>query len=120
MSFRARWLIQPSGSRTRRANPSPATHVSAFLHDGLATVCVEDAPFAYVGVFRNHVNVGFFHGARLPDPAGLLEGTGKSMRHVPLKPGVGFDRVALEELLAAAYRDIVTKLALVESPAGAG
>jgi hypothetical protein len=42
------------------------------------------------------------------------------MRHVPLKPGVGFDRVALEELLAAAYRDIVTKLALVESPAGAG
>ena len=38
--------------------------------------------FAYVNVFRDHVNVGFFHGAFLSDPAGLLEGTGKRMRHV--------------------------------------
>jgi hypothetical protein len=90
--------------------------VRELLHDGLPTVCVDDAPFAYVGVFKDHVNVGFFHGASLADPAGLLEGTGKSMRHVKLRPGVAFNEKALEVLIAAAYRDIVTALASVGSP----
>src|SRR5688572_2624511 len=60
--------------------------VRELLHDGCANVCVRDAPFAYVGAFKAHVNVGFFHGARLPDPAGLLQGTGKRMRHVKIRP----------------------------------
>jgi hypothetical protein len=34
----------------------------------------------------NGVNVGFFHGATLPDPARLLQGTGKFKRHVKLRP----------------------------------
>jgi hypothetical protein len=84
--------------------------VRELLHDGFPTACVEDAPFAYVGVFKDHVNVGFFHGASLPDPAGLLEGTGKYMRHVKVKPGRAFDTPALEALITAAYRDIVTRL----------
>ncbi|MEI9965905.1 MAG: DUF1801 domain-containing protein [Caulobacteraceae bacterium] len=57
------------------------------MHDGHPTACVGDAAFAYVDAFRAHVNVGFFHGAALDDPAGLLEGTGKRMRHV--KPSLG-------------------------------
>src|SRR5215831_15316549 len=61
--------------------------VLELMHDGCPVVCIEDAPFAYVNVFRSHVNVGFFHGAALQDPAGLLEGNGKRMRHVKLKPG---------------------------------
>ena len=65
------------------------------MHDGLATACVGDAPFGYVGVFRAHVNVGFFHGASLPDPATLLVGAGKNMRHVRLEPGASLDEVAL-------------------------
>ncbi len=80
------------------------------MHDGYPTVCVEDAPFAYVGAFRAHVNVGFFHGAALADPAGLLEGTGKYMRHVKVKPGRAIDGSSLEALVAAAYRDIVARL----------
>jgi hypothetical protein len=80
------------------------------MHDGYATVCVEDAPFAYVGAFRAHVNVGFFHGAALPDPAGLLEGAGKYMRHVKVKPGGAVDTLSLEALIAAAYRDIILRL----------
>ena len=84
--------------------------VRDLMHDGLATACVEDAPFAYVGVFKDHVNIGFFHGAALPDPAGLLHGTGKHMRHVKVEPGVGFDEPAVEALIASAYRDIVTRL----------
>ena len=86
--------------------------VRELMHDGFPTVCVEDAPFAYVGVFRNHVNVGFFHGAALPDPADLLRGSGKYMRHVKLKPGLALDHSSLEALIAAAYRDILTRLKL--------
>ena len=51
--------------------------VQELMHDGCPVVCVEDAPFAYVNVFKSHTNVGFFYGAYLHDPAGLLEGTGK-------------------------------------------
>ena len=84
--------------------------VRELMHDGFATACVEDAPFAYVGVFRDHVNVGFFHGAVLPDPAGLLQGTGRYMRHVKVKPGSTVDESSLEALIASAYRDIVARL----------
>jgi hypothetical protein len=89
-------------SRMRSCGPD----VRELMHDGLATACVGDAPFAYVGVFASHVNVGFFHGAALPDPAGLLCGTGKRMRHVKLRHGVPTDEPALAALITAAYRDI--------------
>jgi len=71
---------------------------------------VEDAPFGYVNAFKDHVNVGFFHGAALDDPAGLLEGTGKRMRHVKLKPGREADLAALGDLIDAAYADIRARL----------
>ena len=80
--------------------------VRELLHDGHPTACVGDAAFGYVDAFSVHVNVGFFFGAVLEDPAGLLEGTGKRMRHVKLRPGQQVDAVALSELIAAAYRDI--------------
>ena len=58
--------------------------VRELLHDGHPTACVGSAAFCYVSAFTAHVNVGFFLGAELPDPAGLLEGTGIFMRHVKL------------------------------------
>lgn len=84
--------------------------VRELVHDGCPVVCVEDAPFAYVNAFKDHVNVGFFHGAALRDPAGLLQGSGKCMRHVKLRPGVAADAAALAALLDAAYEDIVARL----------
>jgi hypothetical protein len=84
--------------------------VLELMHDGCPTACVEDAGFGYVNIFTAHVNVGFFHGAALPDPAGLLEGTGKRMRHVKLKPGVEVDASALNALVTAAYLDIKVRL----------
>jgi hypothetical protein len=84
--------------------------VLELMHDGCPVVCVEDAPFAYVNVFRSHTNVGFFYGAYLDDPAGLLEGTGKNMRHVKLKPGREPDSVALGALIDASYLDVKTRL----------
>jgi hypothetical protein len=61
--------------------------VRELLDDGCPVACLGDAPFGYVNVFTSHLNVGFFHGAALPDPARLLQGTGKLMRHVKLRPG---------------------------------
>ena len=80
------------------------------MHDGCPTACVEDAAFAYVAVFKAHANVGFFHGAELEDPKGLLEGTGKRMRHVKVRPGGALDSVALEALIDAAYAEMKLRL----------
>ena len=76
------------------------------MHDGCPVACVGDAALGYVNVFKSHVNVGFFCGADLDDPAELLEGTGKRMRHVKLRPGVDHDAVALCQLIEDAYADI--------------
>ena len=84
--------------------------VRELMHDGCPVACVEDAPFGYVNSFKSHVNVGFFHGAVLEDPAGLLEGSGKRMRHVKLMPDAEINAAALRELIKAAYLDIKVRL----------
>jgi hypothetical protein len=80
--------------------------VREVMHDGYPTACVDDAAFAYVGVFKAHVNVGFFNGAELPDPAGLLEGSGRFMRHVKLKPEREVDAAALQALIQISYAEM--------------
>jgi hypothetical protein len=84
--------------------------VQELMHDGCPVACVEDAPFGYVNSFKSHVNVGFFYGAALEDPAGLLQGSGKYMRHVKLRPGLEFNTAALRNLVDAAYLDIGARL----------
>lgn len=85
--------------------------VRELLHDGHPTACVDDAAFAYVNAFKAHVDVGFFRGAELADPEALLEGSGRFMRHVKLRPAEGVDERALEGLIQAAYADIKGRLA---------
>lgn len=80
------------------------------MHDGCPTACVEDAAFAYVNAFRHHVSVGFFHGTAFADPAGLLQGSGKRMRHVKLQPDQPMDADGLLALIHAAYVDIKARL----------
>src|SRR5258708_37030010 len=84
--------------------------VRELLHDGCPTACVADAAFAYVNAFKAHVNVGFFRGAELVDPAGLLEGTGKRMRHVKLRPEPDVDDEVLMKLIEVAYTDMKARL----------
>jgi hypothetical protein len=110
--------------------------VRELMHDGCPVACVFDAPFAYVNTFRSHVNVGFFNGAALrasgkkgvrplasggltpffpdalSDPAGLLEGAGKRMRHVKLKPGFDIDFSSLTALIDESYRDMKMRVQL--------
>jgi hypothetical protein len=84
--------------------------VREFMHDGCPTACLGDAAFAYVNVFTAHVNVGFFQGAALRDPQHLLQGSGKFMRHVKLKPGGTIDEAALNGLIEAAYADVKNRV----------
>ena len=84
--------------------------VRELLHDGCPVACLGDAPFGYVNVFTSHVNLGFFHGASLKDPARLLQGAGKFMRHVKLRPGTAANAAALSRLIDRAYSHIKARV----------
>lgn len=102
-----RRMVEPWFEAMRACGPD----VRELIHDGYPTACVGEAAFAYVGAFRAHANVGFFFGAELDDPAGLLEGAGKRMRHVKLRWGQPVDAAALGALVAAAYADMRGRVA---------
>lgn len=95
-------LARPWFSQMRNCGPD----VRELMHDGCPVACIDDAAFAYVNVFTAHVNVGFFMGASLNDPAGLLQGTGKRMRHVKVRPDEDLDSEALSALIERAYIDM--------------
>lgn len=101
-----RMVVRPWFEQIRSCGPD----VRELLHDGCPTACAGNAAFAYVNAFRAHASVGFFHGAELDDPCGLLEGTGKRMRHAKLRWGDAADEEGLRELIAAAHRDIRRRL----------
>ena len=84
--------------------------VRELMHDGCPVACMGDAPFGYVNVFTSHVNVGFYQGASLADPHRLLEGAGKFMRHVKLRPGAATDAASLSSLIEAAYADMKARV----------
>jgi len=106
------WFSKPDAELRRFAEPwfermrGCGADVRELLHDGYPVACVGDAAFGYVDAFSAHVNVGFFQGAALADPAGLLEGGGKRMRHVKLRWAQPVDSAALDALILAAYRDM--------------
>lgn len=102
-----RWTVRPWFDLMRGLGDD----VRELIHDHAPTACVGDAAFAYVNAFRAHAAIGFFQGAALPDPAGLLEGSGKRMRHVKLRPGADIDEAALGALIRAAYDDMRRRMA---------
>jgi hypothetical protein len=110
------WMKEDRGELSRiarhwfEAMRNCGEDVRELLHDGHPTACIADAAFGYVNAFRAHVNVGFFRGAELPDPGGLLEGTGKFMRHVKIRPGHEIDSAALMDLVRVAYFDMKRRL----------
>ena len=90
---------------------SAGPDVVELLHDGHPTACVGSLALGYVNTFSTHVNVGFFFGAVIDDPSGLLEGTGRYMRHVKIPPADFGHEAALRTLIAVAYADIMARLA---------
>jgi len=101
-----RLMVQPWFERMRASGAD----VTETIADGHPVACVGDAAFAYVDAFTAHAAVGFFCGAMLDDRAGLLEGSGKRMRHVKLRWGKPVDEAALGALIEAAYRDIRVRI----------
>ena len=58
--------------------------------------------FAYLKSNKQHVNLGFFSFDKIEDPEGLLEGTGKSMRHIKIKSQNEIDRKGLKNMIQQA------------------
>ena len=104
--------LQAIASKWFKVISSCGPDVQEIFHDGHPIGCVENAPFTYVNAFSKHVNVGFFYGMDLPDEKGLLEGSGKRMRHIKLKPGEEQDEAAIQLLIEVAYADIKERLML--------
>lgn len=112
----AQWFSQPPRAlrdiarrwfdEMRQAGPD----VCELLHDGHPTACLSNVALGYVNTFSTHVNVGFYFGSVLPDPCGLLEGTGRFMRHVKVEPGRFAADAALQALMQAAYADLAARL----------
>ncbi len=61
--------------------------------------------YAYIAVQSSHINLGFYHGASLADPAGLLEGTGKGLRHIKIRDVAAASQPAVVALLRVAIAD---------------
>ena len=70
--------------------------------------------FCYIGTQSNRVNLGFFYGADLTDQEGLLEGTGKNLRHVKVKSMEQAEQASVRELIELSIQERVSVLGLVE------
>ncbi len=92
--------------------------VSAIHPDGVETVRLGDRAatygvgpkkmkhgYAYILPYTQHVNLGFYQGASLPDPEGLLEGTGKALRHIKIRTMQDIDQPAITALIEAAVAE---------------
>lgn len=104
--------LRPIATKWFNAIKACGPDVQDIFHDGHPIGCIEEAPFAYVNAFKHHVNLGFFYGATLPDEQILLEGTGKRMRHIKLRPEEKQDEAAILQLIEVAYADIKERLML--------
>ena len=60
----------------------------------------------YLALFAERINLGFYYGADLPDPAGLLEGSGALMRHIKITTAAQLATPAVHDLVAAAARHL--------------
>jgi hypothetical protein len=69
--------------------------------------------YAYIAPYKNYVNLGFYHGVGLKDPAGLLEGAGQRLRHIKIMSLADVDKKELRTLLKAALRE--REVAIAES-----
>ena len=66
--------------------------------------------FCHVAVYAKHVNLGFNRGVELADPQGLLQGTGKLIRHVRVTPDVDLRQGAVPALINAAVENMQQRM----------
>ncbi|MBO3697734.1 DUF1801 domain-containing protein [Roseivirga sp. E12] len=102
--------LQPLATKWFRVIQQCGELVDTIFHDGHPVACVENTPFAYINVYKAHINLGFFYGAELPDEQGLLEGNGKRMRHIKLFPDRQYDDEKIGSLIEIAYADVIERI----------
>lgn len=61
--------------------------------------------YCYIGAYKGHVNLGFYYGVALPDEDGLLEGSGKKLRHVKIRRQGDVAQAGLRRLVEAALAE---------------
>ena len=61
--------------------------------------------FCYIGAHREHVNLRFYYGTVLPDPIGLLEGTGRKLRHIKVREVEEIAQPALYDILQSSLEE---------------
>ena len=59
----------------------------------------------YIGVYTKHINLGFYWGARMEDPEGVLRGSGKQLRHIQIKSPEDLGNPILRDYLRRAAPD---------------
>lgn len=102
--------LRPIAAKWFEAIKNIDPDVEAFFHDNYPIGCIEDAPFANVNMYTTHVNAAFYYGAYSPDPRGILEGTGKNMRHAKIRPNEACNEKAFSNLISSAFKDIIHRL----------
>lgn len=92
--------------RSLIASVAPEAH-EIIYHDALGYGPTDSGfdRILYVMVFEAHLNLGFFYGGFLPDPEGLLVGSGKRMRHIKFRSLQECKNPAITSLLAQAWID---------------
>ena len=97
---------------TRRFVLEEAPGASELIYDAYSAVSAgytftgrQSDCFVYVAAYTKRVNLGFWRGATLPDPARLLQGTGKVSRHVPIEDIATLSNPALKKLLRVAIKE---------------
>ncbi|MCC1484372.1 DUF1801 domain-containing protein [Winogradskyella immobilis] len=58
--------------------------------------------FCMIPIYTNHLNLGFNKGVLLPDPKKLLQGTGKHIRHIPIKTHKDYNKESIKNLILSA------------------
>lgn len=58
--------------------------------------------FCHIPIYTAHLNLGFNKGSLLDDPHNLLEGTGKWIRHIPVRKEADYRQDGVQELIQVA------------------
>ncbi len=81
--------VSELGLKLREMVLAEAPTATELIYDAYSAVAIAftfterlKEAFCHIAVYSKHVNLGFNHGATLPDPDGVLAGSGKQIRHI--------------------------------------
>ena len=96
--------LLPVGKGLRRLMKKTVAGVKESVNPWKIPTFESNGPMCFFMVGKNHVTFGFLRGTALVDPKGLLEGTGKSLRHVKLRTVEDLKKPELKKLIVEAVK----------------